>query len=108
MAIELNNNIVNTDSSEGSGGGGGATILTFENKEVSVWLSDSTYTGYGYKAEITCAGVTSSMVANVIFAPTEADSGNYATVCDTDTNTVTIYSKVNTTITIPTIVAMEG
>ena len=83
-------------------------IITFTNKEVSIWVSDSTYSGYGYKAEISCNGVTSSMVANVIFAPTEADSGNYATVCDTDTNTVTIYSKVNTTITIPTIVAMEG
>ena len=77
--------------------------LIFENKSASDWVSDSTYSDYDYKCEISCSGVTSSMVATVIFGQTEADSGNYATVNQTGTNTVTIYSKVNTSITIPTI-----
>lgn len=80
--------------------------LSFTNVSASSWVSDSTYTDYGYKCELSCSGVTSSMFAQVVFAPTEADSGNYATVCLTGTNTVTIYSKVNDTITIPSIVVM--
>lgn len=82
--------------------------LSFTNVSASNWVADNTYADYGYKCELSCSGVTANMFAMVIFAPTEADSGNYATVCNTGTNTVTIYSKVNTTITIPTIVAMEG
>ncbi len=77
--------------------------LKYSNVVASTWVADNTYADYGYKCDITCAGVTSSSIAQVIFALTEADSGNYATVCQTSTNTVTIYSKVNTTITIPTI-----
>lgn len=80
--------------------------LSFTNKSASSWVSDSTYTDYGYKCELSCSGVTSSMYAMVNFAPTEADSGNYATVCLTGNGTVTIYSKVNDTITIPSIVVM--
>lgn len=80
--------------------------LVFTNVSASSWISDSAYTDYGYKCELSCSGVTASMYAMVNFAPTEADSGNYATVCLTGTDTVTIYSKVNDSITIPTIVVM--
>lgn len=80
--------------------------LSFTNVSASSWVSDSTYADYGYKCELSCSGVTSSMFAQVVFAPTEADSGNYATVCLTGSGTVTIYSKVNDTITIPSIVVM--
>ena len=84
----------------------GPKFLTFTNVSASTWVSDSTYTGYGYKCVLTCNGVTSSDYAQVIFNPSEADSGNYAALCLTDTNTVTIYSKVNNSITIPTIMVM--
>lgn len=80
--------------------------LVFTNVSASSWVSDSTYTDYEYKCELSCSGVTANDFAQVIFAPTEADSGNYATVCQTGSGTVTIYSKVNDTITIPSIVVM--
>lgn len=80
--------------------------LSFTNVSASSWVADNTYADYGYKCDISCTGVTSSMYAMVNFAPTEADSGNYATVCNTGTDIVTIYSKVNDTITIPSIVVM--
>ena len=83
-------------------------IKKFSNINASSWVSDSTYTDYGYKCDLTCTGVKSTDFAQVVFAPTQADSGNYATVCQTGTNTVTIYSKVNDSITIPTIVVMEA
>lgn len=69
--------------------------LYFENKTVAVgdFVADTTYADYGYKAVISCAGVTSTMLSEVTFAPTEADSGNYAAVCLSGTGTVTIYAK---------------
>lgn len=84
----------------------GPKFLTFTNITASTWVSDNTYADYSYKCVLTCNGVTSSDYAQVIFNPSEADSGNYAALCLTDTNTVTIYSKVNNSITIPTIMVM--
>jgi len=79
----------------------------FTDVYANSWVADSTYADYGYKCEITnLNGVTSNMFAQVIFAPAQADSGNYATVCLTGNGTVTIYSKVNDTISIPSIVVM--
>lgn len=69
------------------------------------WTQQSTptYSGYSYRCSVPITGVTSSMFAIVTFAPTEALSGNYAPVCDTYNGGVYIYSKANTSITIPTI-----
>lgn len=88
------------------GGGGGATIVS--NISVSSWSSDSTYTGFGYRAAIAITGVTASDVAEVVFGQTEASSGNYASVCETYAGGVYIYSSVNTSITIPTILIHKG
>ena len=83
------------------------TPLKFTNITVSTWVSDTTYTNYSYKANITLTGVTSSMVAEVIFNVTESESGNYAPVCETFDGGVYIYSKVNTAITIPTVLVVK-
>ena len=71
------------------------------------WVADTTYSLYGYKAVITINGVTSSMLAEVILGHTESISGNYSPICLTGTNSVTIYSKVNSGITIPTILIQK-
>ena len=71
------------------------------------WVIDNTYANYGFKCVISgLLGVTVNSFAQVIFAPTEADSGNYSTVCETGNGTITIYSKVDNAITIPNIVIM--
>lgn len=69
------------------------------------WVSDNTYDSYPYKAEITTAGVTANDVMLVVFNVVEAMSGNYAPVCLSSANTVTIYAKEvpASSITIPTI-----
>lgn len=79
--------------------------LVFENVEVAAadWESDVTYADFPYKAEIECEGVTEDMVMEVIFAVEQATSGNYAPINISGDGTVTIYGKVNTAITIPTI-----
>ena len=83
------------------------TPLKFTNITVNTWVSDTTYTNYSYKAAITLTGVTSSMIAEVIFNVTESESGNYAPVCETFDGGVYIYSKVNSAITIPTILVVK-
>ena len=81
---------------------------TFSNKSILAtdWVADNTYSGYSYKCDIPCTGVTSTMYAQVTFAPEEAMSGNYANICDTGTGVVTIYSKVVEAITIPMIMVL--
>lgn len=68
------------------------------------WAGDTTYPDFSYRASISITGVTADMVPEVIFAPTEALSGNYAPVAATYTGGVYIYSKVSTAIIIPTII----
>jgi hypothetical protein len=86
-----------------NGGAIQTQLKVFSNVTASNWVSDNTYSDYSYKCNITCAGITANSVVDVIFGLTEAVSGNYAPICSTSANTVTIYSKVNTSITIPTI-----
>lgn len=85
---------------------GGASLL-FKNKSVasSLWVADTTYTEFPFKADISCAGVTAEHIPNVVFNVTEAMSGNFAPVADTLSGYVRIYAteKPTTGITIPLI-----
>ena len=95
-------------TANGSGGAawadaGASAGLVFTNVSASSWTADETYADYGYKCELSCTGITADSVVEVIFGVTEANSGNYAPVCASGAGTVTIYAKVNDTITIPVI-----
>ncbi len=81
-------------------------VITASNITVNNWTADSTYPDYPYKASISVSEVTSDYIGEIIFGVTEAVSGNYAPVCLTGASSVTIYSKVNNSITIPTIKAV--
>ena len=78
------------------------------NTSASSWTADTTYADYGYRCTIAIAGVTSNDVAEVVFGVTEAISGDYTPVCETYDGGVYLYSKVNTSITVPTIVITKG
>lgn len=69
-----------------------------------VWAADSTYQDFGYRGTITVSGCTATMRPEVVFGNAEALSGNYAAVCESGTDCVYIYAKVNTAITIPLVV----
>ena len=77
--------------------------LKFTNKAASTWVSDSTYADFPYRCDIACNGVTADMYAEVTFALSQAASGAYAPICETKANVVSIWSKANTSITVPTI-----
>lgn len=86
-----------------------ADSLIFSNKSVasSSFVADSTYADFPYKATITCAGVTSEMFVDVVFAPSDAISGVFAPVALSSSGSVTIYAseKPSAAVTIPTIIA---
>lgn len=68
-----------------------------------VFAADSTYNEYGYKGTIPVLGATASMRPEVVFAMAQAVSGDYAPICESGTDCVYIYAKVNTAITIPSV-----
>ena len=80
-----------------------ANSIKASNISASTWVADATYAEYGYRCNLTVSGVTSAMQGEVVFGLLEAVSGDYAPICTTGTNIVTIYSKVNTAITVPTV-----
>lgn len=83
------------------------TSIKIRNKTVSNWVRNSTYANYPYRASITDSAVTANMFAEVIYGLAEAESGNYAPICQTFNGGIYIYSKVNTNIIIPTILVVK-
>lgn len=86
--------------------------LTYFSKSVSdsAFGSDSTYDGYPYRAAVALSGVMSGMIPEVIFAPSDAASGNFAAVAAAYNGGVYIYAaeKPSESITIPTIICWKG
>ena len=86
--------------------------IMFENLVVSSkdWIEDTTYEQFGYKADISCEGVTEEFFSDVVFGIEEAISGNYAPISKTSEGIVTIYAVdiPEGDITIPTIKCIKG
>ena len=82
--------------------------MVFTTKTVAKtdWAGDQTYANYPYRAAIPLSGVTDQMLADVILAPDNAASGEFAAVNHTYNGGVYIYSASapGKAITIPTIV----
>ena len=79
-------------------------VLKFTNKQAASWVNDSTYENFPYRCDIDCSGVTADMYPEVIFDVTQATSGDYAPVCETGNNIVSIWATTNSSINIPVIV----
>lgn len=82
----------------------GSEAIKFTNVNASNWVSDSTYASFPYRCNISCSDVTAEDYAEVVFDVTQAISGNYAPVCETGTNIVSIWASTDDTITIPAII----
>ena len=78
-------------------------LLLLQNVTVSNWVADSTYADFPYKGSIFNDSIKSSTVMYVIFNLTDATSGIYCPVCNTENGVLYIYSKNNDSVTIPTI-----
>lgn len=80
-----------------------APSIVLKDTVVSTWTSGS-YNGYSYRGTIPITGVTANTIAEVTFSQAQAESGNYSSVCTTYDGGLYVYSKVNTQITIPSII----
>ena len=78
--------------------------IKFTDLAANIWESDDTYAEYPYRCDVDCSGVTADMYAEVVFNINESTSGEYAPICETKTNTVSIWSSSDESITIPTII----
>ena len=71
----------------------------------SDWVASTEFEDFAYEAKIILSDfVNFSSIPQVVFGLSEATSGNYAPICKAGDKGVYIYSKVNTEITLPTVV----
>lgn len=73
----------------------------------SGWSSNTTVSGFKYRASITIEGCTADHVPIVTFDNAQAVSGNYCPVAETYAGGVYIWSKVNTAITVPSVIVVK-
>ena len=81
--------------------------VAWQNMTVAAsdWVASTEFADFPYEAKIALTDfVNFSSIPQVVFGLTEATSGNYAPICKAGDKGVYIYSKVNTSITLPTIV----
>ena len=74
-----------------------------EDTSVSTWVTSTAYVGYGFQAQINIPNLTESDTVSVTFAGVDAISGNYYPTIQIYEGYILVFSKVDTTITIPTI-----
>lgn len=95
------------DKANGLDVDGLATTFTFEDSEASVWVADSTYEDYPYRCDIPCDGVKATDYGEVVLDVAESTGGDYAPVCETKDGVVSLWSKVQASVTIPTIIIIR-
>lgn len=81
--------------------------VAWQNMAVAAsdWVASTEFEDFPYEAKIILSDfVNFSSIPQVVFGLTEATSGNYAPICKAGDKGVYIYSKVNTAITLPTVV----
>lgn len=81
--------------------------VAWQNMTVAAsdWVASTEFEDFAYEAKIILSDfVNFSSIPQVVFGLTEATSGNYAPICKAGDKGVYIYSKVNTSITLPTVV----
>ena len=85
---------------QGQKGDKGNAEVTVSTLTASTWTSSSTYADYPYECDLTVSGVTASSEVDVVYEMAQAISGNYAPVCGVTVGTVTLYAKVNDSISV--------
>ena len=88
------------------------SIQTYSQLAVaeSRWTTDSTYPGYGFKANLVCGQATNLHVPIVTFAPEQIEAYGPAPVAKSENGFVTVYvqNKPTETIRIPTVLLVKG
>lgn len=78
-----------------------------EDTSVSTWAPSTKYVDFAFEAQINIADLSEADFVNVVFGVNDANSGNYAAAIEQYAGYILVFSKVNTVITIPTIVVTK-
>lgn len=81
--------------------------MYFYNVKAESWVADTTYQGYTHRCDIPCTGVTADHHAEVLFAYSDASSGDYAPVCETKNGYVSIWGNKTDTIIVSSIIIQK-
>ena len=84
-----------------------AKALSKDATLVSNWTANTSMNGYSYRASIAISGCTADYVPMVTFNGTQAKSGNYCPVAESYAGGVYIWSKVNSAITVPSVIVVK-
>ena len=74
-----------------------------EDTSVSTWAASTKYVDFAFQARINIPNLTENDIVSVTFAGADVISGNYYPTIQIYAGYILIFSKVNATITIPTI-----
>lgn len=95
-----------------AGAGVEMSKLQFSNVSVpaSLFVADTTYEDYSYKAAVALSGVTSTMIPEVVFSLVDAVGGNFAPVVESYNGGIYLWAMdvPESDITIPTILCWKG
>ena len=74
-----------------------------EDTSVSSWSASNKYADFGYQAQINIENLTENDIVSVVFSGADVINGNYYPTIEIYEGYILVFSKVNATITIPTI-----
>ena len=84
---------------------GQPVTVAWQNVVVNNWVASTEFADFPYEAKIELTGfVDYKTVPQVVFDIADTMSGNYAPICKSGDKCVYIYSKVNTAITLKTVI----
>lgn len=110
--VKVNNTALTPDSNRAvnidlSGYGSKPIVKTAVAVAANAWTSNTSVSGYSYRASVAVTGMTANHIPIVTFDAAQARSGNYCPIAETYAGGVYIWSKANTAITIQSIIGIK-
>ena len=78
-----------------------------EDTSILNWDDSTKYADFAFEAQINITDLSEDDFVNVVFGVNEANSGNYAAAIEQYTGYILVFAKVDTAITIPTILVTK-
>lgn len=83
-------------------------FVCYTDLTASAWVDDTSIVGYRFRCDLVCPGVKDTDYAEVLFCKEDSLSGNYSSICETKEGLVSVWSIVNTAISVPMVFVNKG
>ena len=83
-------------------------VVCYTDLTASAWVEDTSIGGYRFRCDLVCPGVKDTDYAEVLFCKEDSLSGNYSSICETKEGLVSVWSIVNTAISVPMVFVNKG